>query len=91
MIGRLIVPPNREDNPKTGIHITEMKYMPQLHGGGCANVSVTYFVDSDSSVARCDTVEAGAPPSEVPRWTPDTQNAQRMEAASWMVSALPWI
>jgi hypothetical protein len=81
VIGRLIVPPNREDNPKTGIHITEMKYMPQLRGGGCANVSVTYVVDRDSSDAHCDRVEAGAPPSEVPRWTPDPQTAERMEAA----------
>jgi hypothetical protein len=28
--GKWIVPPNREDNPKTGIHITDMKYMPFL-------------------------------------------------------------
>src|SRR3954462_7907874 len=45
--GKLIVPPNREDHPKTGIHITAVKYLPQLHGGGCANVSVVYSLDSN--------------------------------------------
>src|SRR5690242_101447 len=34
--GVLIVPPNREDHPKTGIHITGAKNLPRLHGGGCA-------------------------------------------------------
>jgi len=79
--GKLIVPPNREDHPKTGIHITGAKYLPQLHGGGCANVSVMYSVDANSGSGQCEVSEAEAPPSEEPHWQPDEQTAARMEAA----------
>ena len=77
--GRLIVPPNREDNPKTGTHITDVKYMPELRGGGCANVFVRYVVDQDFSVAQCNMTEVQVPPSEQPHWSPDEQTAALME------------
>jgi hypothetical protein len=79
--GILIVPPNREDHPKVGIHVTEVKYLPRLWGGGCALVSVRYYVDSDFSGASCAQTEAQAPESQVPHWTPDEQTAARLEVA----------
>ncbi len=77
--GRLILPPNREDNPKTGVHITDLKYLPQLRGGGCANVYVTYYVDNNLSIGQCDLTDAGVPQSEQPHWQPDDAVAARME------------
>ena len=78
--GILIVPPNREDHPQTGVHITEKQYMPTLHGAGCAHVFVTYYVEKDSSYSQCDMLGSDAPPSEQPHWKPDEQTAARMEA-----------
>jgi hypothetical protein len=77
--GRLIVPPNRDDHPKTGIHVTDMKYMPQLLGGGCANVNVTYWVDQDHSSAQCSLTDGYAPRSQQPHWKPDEATALIME------------
>ena len=81
IIGKWILPPNREDNPKTGIHITDMKYMPKLRGGGCANLRVTYYVDQDVSIGQCELTDASVPPSQLPHWKPDEQLAARMETA----------
>ena len=78
--GVLIMPPNREDHPKTGVHITEKKYLPQLHGGGCAHVYVFYNAEKDFSSAQCDEIESDAPPSEQPHFKPDEQTAAQMEA-----------
>jgi hypothetical protein len=79
--GRLIVPPNHETNPQTGVHITDNKYMPRLRGGGCSNITVTYYVDQDKAFGSCDLPDAAVPPSELPRWTPDAALAARIEAA----------
>lgn len=79
--GRLIVPPNHEDNPQTGIHITDSQYMPRLRGGGCSNITVTYYVDQNKAFGSCDLPDAVAPPSELPKWTPDAALAGRIEAA----------
>lgn len=79
--GRLIIPPNREDNPATGIHVTDEKYLPNLHGYGCANVHVTYYVESNQSYAQCTAPNASVPRSEQPHWIPDEATAARMDAA----------
>jgi hypothetical protein len=79
--GRLILPPDREDSPKTGIHITDVKYLPQLRGGGCANVYVTYYVDKDFTSAQCDLTQVAVPASEQPHWLPDEHIAARLEFA----------
>jgi hypothetical protein len=78
--GVLLVPPNLEDHPKTGVHVTEKKYMPKIHGAGCGHVYVTYDVDKNSSHAECDMLGSDAPPSEQPHWKPDEQTAARMES-----------
>lgn len=90
--GVLLVPPNREDNPKTGAYITEERYVPRVIGGGCANLTVIYNVARDSvSTGACRGPEGSAPPSETPRWTPDAATAARMEEAirDYMRRALP--
>ena len=79
--GVLLVPPNREDHPAVGVHITDAQYLPRLEGGGCAYVRVRYWVDTGTSSAQCAFPDANAPPSEQPHWQPDESTASRMEAA----------
>lgn len=80
--GVLLLPPNREDKPQTGVHVTDLPWLPRLPpGGGCAHVTVTYLVNQNDSTASCALLGAGVPPSERPHWQPDEPAALRLERA----------